>query len=204
MQIQIVLGQFLDANVYIVSKGDNCLIIDSGAKLEDVKEVVGNKKVYGVLLTHGHYDHSYNCNRYAESFDCKIYANVNIKKTLTDPTAIYSEDGTTIEDFSRFEFIEQDKTIEVGDFSIKCYYCPGHSICSECYVVDGVMFAGDVLFEKGIGRCDLKFSDKKMMYESLVKLETTEFDRVFSGHGKDSNHEMQMRNIQVYKKFLTR
>ena len=56
-----------------------------------------------------------------------------------------------------------------------------------------------------IGRRMVSFSgDKKMMYESLVKLETTEYDRVFSGHGKDSNHEMQMRNIQVYKKFLTR
>lgn len=204
MQIQILIGPFLDANVYIVSSGDKCLIIDSGAKLEDVKKLVKDKKVCALLLTHGHFDHSCHCNKYAEFFDCKVYANVNIKKTLTDAEAIYSEDGTTINDFSRFEFINQDKTIKIDGFSIDCFYCPGHSVCSECYLIEDVMFAGDVLFENGIGRYDLKFSDKNMMYKSLEKLEKVNFDMVYSGHGKVSDHQKQMRNIKVYKKFLTR
>lgn len=53
--IKIVKGDFLDANVYLVEKNNQILIIDSGADLEKIKDIIGSKKVVGVLLTHGHY-----------------------------------------------------------------------------------------------------------------------------------------------------
>lgn len=44
MQIESVLGEYLDANVYIVKKNNQCLIIDSGADIEKVKDAVGDLK----------------------------------------------------------------------------------------------------------------------------------------------------------------
>ena len=204
LKIECIIGQFLDAHVYVLKKDKQCLIIDSGASLEDIKRVIGDCKVMGILLTHGHFDHSCYCLDYAKEFNCNIYANENIKITLTDPKAIYSEDYSTIEDFSQFEIIKEDKTLTLGDFEVNCYYCPGHSLCSECYVIDGVLFAGDVLFENGIGRTDLKYGNKQDMYNSLCKLESITFEKVYSGHGEESDYQFQMKNIKVFKRFLTR
>lgn len=204
MEIETLKGDYLDAHVYVVKNCGECLIIDSGAKLENVIKAVGGNKVVGILLTHGHFDHSCYCNDYAKAFNTKIYANEDIKITMTDPVAIYSEDYSVIEDFSQFEFIKNDKKIRIGNFEIACYYCPGHSICCECYVINDVMFAGDVLFENGIGRTDLKNSDKKQMYDSLDKLENVKFNIVYSGHGGTSDYNFQMKNIKVFKRFLSR
>ncbi len=204
MEIKRLIGQFLDANVYIVSKDGKCLIIDSGAFKYDVIKAVGGDEVIGVLLTHGHYDHSCHCLDYAKFFKCKIYASKDIKETLTNPDMIYSEHGETIDDFSNFEFIDEDKTIKIGNFEVECYHCPGHSRCCECYIIDGKLFSGDVLFEKGIGRTDLNGGDRKEMYDSIYKLEKLSFDEAYSGHGEKSTHEEQLKNIAVFKRFLTR
>ena len=204
MTIKRILGDYLDANVYILEKDNEILIVDCGAKKEQLLNIIADKKVVGILLTHGHYDHSRYCNDYANYFKCKIYANKNIKKTLSDSVANYSDDGSVIKEYSNFVFLDKDENIKIGAFSIDCYYCPGHSICSECFSIDEILFAGDVLFNGGIGRTDLKFSDRKMMYESLCKLEKLNFKEVKSGHGEDSTYLHQMKNIAIYKRFLSR
>ena len=204
MKVTTIVSDLLNANVYVLEKGNQCIIIDSGAHLDDVKKVVRDKKVEALLLTHGHYDHSRFCNEYADFFNCKIFASEHIEMTLSDFEANYSEDKIAITDFSRFNLIGEDQTIKLGEFDIECFYCPGHSICCECYKINELLFAGDVLFEKSIGRTDLKYSDKKMMYNSLCKLEKIKFGMVYSGHDNQSDYNSQMKNIKVFKRFLTR
>ena len=204
MKIHKLVSDYYDANVFVLEKSGNCLIVDSGVNIELIKKVVGDKKVLGVLLTHGHYDHSRYCNEYAREFDCKVYANKNVVKTMTDSEAVYSPNGETINDFSKFCFIDGDKNLKLDDFAIDCYYCPGHSICSECYLIEKNLFAGDVLFDKGFGRVDLKFSDKEKMLKSLTKLESVKFQTLYSGHGGESGYQNQIRNISLFKKFLSR
>ncbi len=198
------IGQYLDANVHIYEKNGEVLIIDCGASVNKVKELVGSNKVIGILLTHGHFDHSCYCLEYSKEFGVKIYANENIVKTLSSGDAIYSEDKSTINDFSNFVFLSGDGKIEIGNFIVSYYHSPGHSICCECYLIDGNLFAGDVLFDRSIGRTDLINSDKNQMYDSLCKLENVVFDTVYSGHGDENNYAQQMKNIKVYKRFLTR
>ena len=204
MEIKRLVASYLQSNTFVLIKENHALIVDCGANIEDVKQIVLNKKVDGILLTHGHYDHSRFCNEYAKTFSCKIYASDKIVKTMSDSEALYAEDGRAFDDFANFKFIEDDKKIKIGDFDIECYYCPGHSICSVCYKIDNILFAGDVLFDRSIGRTDLKFSDRKMMYNSLCKLEQITFDSVCSGHGDSSTFNEQKKNIAVYKRFLTR
>ncbi len=204
MKIERLVSKLLESNVYLVEKDDNVIIVDCGCEVESVVEAVRGKKVVGILLTHGHYDHSKYCNEYAEKFGVKIYANSKIAETLTDKIAIYSEDGNIISDLSNFIFIEDDCKLTIENFVVECFSCGGHCKCCECYIIEGNLFAGDVLFERSIGRTDLKGSDKNEMYDSLCKLENLNFDHTYSGHGESTDSVQQKKNIAVYKRFLTR
>ncbi len=204
MKIEKFVSNMLQSNVYLVEKENKILIVDCGCETEVIKKAVGNRKVVGVLLTHGHYDHSKYCNEYAKAFDVSIYANRKIADTLKDKTAIYSQDGSIIENLSHFKFIEHDGMIKIDCFEIECFACGGHCKCCECFLIEGNLFAGDVLFERCIGRTDLVDSNKKEMVDSLCKLENLNFDRVFSGHGEGTTRDEQLKNISVYKRFLTR
>ena len=204
MNITKIVSNLLDSNVYVLEKDGEIILVDCGVEFESVEQVISGKKVLAVLLTHGHNDHCKYCNDYAERLGVKIYANEKIKSTMTDKEAIYSDDGSTINEFSNFVFLSEDCSLKIGEFIIYCYPCSGHCQCCECYLIDGNLFAGDVLFERSIGRIDLKTSNKEEMLSSLNKLEKLDFKTVYSGHGDSTSYEQQMKNIKAYKRFLTR
>lgn len=204
MEIKIVKGEYLDANVYVLSQGGKALIIDAGAKLEKVKKVVGNDNVLAVLLTHGHFDHCLYALDYAKEFSCPIYLHKRGKKIASDPESNYSEDGFYIHDFSAFKFISGDGKLSFPEFDIAFFSTPGHSPGGVCYLTRDKLFAGDTLFENGIGRIDLIGSDKNEMIESLEKLNALDFDEVYSGHGEKSDKTRQKRNIALHIRFLKR
>jgi glyoxylase-like metal-dependent hydrolase (beta-lactamase superfamily II) len=60
--------------------------------------------------------------------------------------------------------------VEVGDVPIEFLHTPGHTPGSQCFLVDGMLVAGDTLFLEGCGRTDLPGSDPAAMYESIQKL----------------------------------
>lgn len=204
MEVFKLISNLLNSNTFILEKDNNVIIIDCGCEVDVVKKYVKGKNVKGVLLTHGHFDHSAHCNEYAKEFHCKIYANENIKKTLTDKVAIYSEDYSIINDLSCFEFVGDNCEINLGEFNVKCFHFPGHSHCSEGYVIEGCLFAGDFLFKKSFGRVDLKNGNKDDMLLSFDKIKDIDFSIIFSGHGEESTKEEQIRHLHLYKKFLTR
>ena len=57
MDIQVVVTGTLDENCYIIKKNNTCLVVDPGSDYPKIKEVIGEDKVLGVLITHSHFDH---------------------------------------------------------------------------------------------------------------------------------------------------
>ena len=57
MEIDRVVVGNLQTNCYILSINNECLVIDPGDEYEKIKEVIGNKKVIGTIITHHHFDH---------------------------------------------------------------------------------------------------------------------------------------------------
>lgn len=53
---RIIVGD-LQENCYLIEQSNKVLIIDPGAEFEKIEDVIGNKKVVGVLITHHHDDH---------------------------------------------------------------------------------------------------------------------------------------------------
>lgn len=204
MKIYKLVSNLLESNTFVIEKGEEALIVDCGCNLDVVKSVVESKKVQGILLTHGHYDHAFYCNDYADAFKCKIFANSKCRETLTTPKMFYSPDGSSIKDLSNFEFLNEDCEIFLGAFNIKCFAFPGHSQCCEAFLIEDNLFVGDFLFDKSFGRVDFIGSDKNQMINSFEKFKNIDFTKVYSGHGGESEKEDQIKNIELFKKFLSR
>ena len=83
-------------------------------------------------------------------------------------------------------FLEDDKTYKLGNLAIKTFLSPGHSRGSICFFVGNVLFSGDVLFYRKVGRTDFPNSGgKQEIIKSVQRLynllpnETI----VYPGHG---------------------
>ncbi len=203
MKVIKLISKYLDSNTFILVKGKSALIVDSAVDTEKVKEAVGDLKVEGILLTHGHYDHSLNANEYAQTFSAKVYINKNAKETLKNPELNYGK-IFKIDDFSKFEFIDGDGKLKLGNFKVEYFHTPGHSSCLNSYLIEESLFVGDCIFRDGIGRTDLLTSNKEDMIESLKKLEKLTYSMCYSGHYEDSSFERMNKNIKLYIKFFSR
>lgn len=73
--------------------------------------------------------------------------------------------------------------VTVGAIEIELLHTPGHTPGSQCFLVDGMLIAGDTLFLQGCGRTDLPGSDSAAMYDSLQRLSGLPDDTViYPGH----------------------
>ena len=55
--IEVFNDNDLNANTYLISNETSCIIIDPANNLKILEKYINNKKVLGILITHGHYDH---------------------------------------------------------------------------------------------------------------------------------------------------
>ena len=199
-----IVSNLIDSNVFVVSKNDKCLIFDAGACVQAVKDVVANRKVLAVFLTHGHYDHAYHALDYSNEFDCKIYCSEHAKEYLENPNINYSEGEFKVVEFENFEFLSGEGCLILGDFSIKFKQLGGHSKSDMCFKVDDEIFVGDVLIGRDMGRIDLYGGDKQEMLKSLKSLLETNYKIMHSGHGSDNEKSEQDKVINLWQRFLNR
>jgi glyoxylase-like metal-dependent hydrolase (beta-lactamase superfamily II) len=91
-------------------------------------------------------------------------------------------------------FEDGDK-ITLGNHEVIVIHTPGHSQGSICLLVEGILFSGDTLFSKGIGRTDLTGGNYEMLISSikdkLFKLPDETI--VLPGHGPDTTIRKEKR-----------
>lgn len=202
--IERIESNIISSNVFIVSHENNCIIIDAGVEPDVIEKAVGSKKVVGLFLTHGHYDHCYYIEKYQKLFNCKIYCAKEAEEYLQNSAYNYSEGKFKVEDFSNFVFLSENGKIKLDGFEIEYYHLGGHSKSDMCYFVDGDIFVGDVLIGRDMGRIDLYGGNKLNMKESLEYLLKKEYSVMHSGHGVDNEKLVQDKVIKLWTKFLGR
>ncbi|HEX3903573.1 MAG TPA: MBL fold metallo-hydrolase [Polyangia bacterium] len=73
--------------------------------------------------------------------------------------------------------------VSVGKRGVRVLDTPGHTVGGTCYLADGYVVTGDVLFVGGCGRTDFRGGDTAEMWKSLQRLtRLPEETRVFPGH----------------------
>ena len=200
-----LIGDIYESNVFIT---DNALIVDAGANLNKVTGAVKNKKIDGVLLTHGHFDHAYFAMDYAQKYGVKIYASAKIEEYLREPKKNYSTDfegmELKIDDFSNFVLLHGDEEFCVQNVKVKYFQLGGHSKSDMCFLVGDDLYVGDTIVGRGIGRMDLYGGNKQDMLESLKKISTLSYKTMHCGHGEDLTKDMADKVIATYIRFLSR
>ncbi len=194
-----VLPEF-GTNTYLAwdENSRQAMIIDPAAPdsilIEDIQNLKLDLKY--IINTHGHGDH--------------IAGNQLIKDSFPAPLCIHEADAAKLMDvklnFSEFwnadivsppadVLFEDGDKITLGNHEVIVIHTPGHSQGSICLLVEGILFSGDTLFSKGIGRTDLTGGNYEMLISSikdkLFKLPDETI--VLPGHGPDTTIRKEKR-----------
>ncbi len=196
MEVKRIRTKMLDSNIFLIKEGERCLIVDCAMEVDSLQTHLEGLRVVGILLTHGHFDHCCYIEEYLKAFDCPVVASKHIKETMSKPTVNYG--GLKFENFENFIFFKDGEKVEINGFEIDCFNMQGHSKCCACFLIDENLFAGDVLFFSGIGRCDLHGGDCQKMQNSLKRLLKLKFKKCHSGHYQSTSYEHQKSNILNY------
>lgn len=192
MKVDTIVQNYIGSNTYVVHLTENdVIIIDAGASLENVLEIVKGKNVHGIFITHAHFDHILCLQDYLERFGCPLYISKNGLHKLGDSNANLSKMflGIDLEIVVNNDIVvvHDNDTLEIANKKIKVIETTGHSNCSMSFLVEDILFVGDVVFENGVGRIDFPDSNKEELYQSISHLKQQPYSHVYAGHGKDFN-----------------
>jgi glyoxylase-like metal-dependent hydrolase (beta-lactamase superfamily II) len=83
-------------------------------------------------------------------------------------------------------YLEDNQIYHLGDIKIRTILAPGHSRGSICFHVGDVLFSGDVLFHKRVGRTDFMGGSGEEIVKSVHRLYALLPDetKVYPGHGQ--------------------
>lgn len=185
MDIKTVVVGDLGVNCYILTNNDKAIVIDPGAEYNKIKEVLNDKQVEAILLTHGHFDHTGAVKQFQKD-GAKVYISKEDAKMLQDGyTSLAQLFGYPFTQIKADETFDDNDIIELIGIKIKVILTPGHTTGSACFLIDDILFSGDTLFNRSIGRTDFPGGDFEAISASIRnKLYVLDEDTpVFSGHG---------------------
>lgn len=185
----------LQTNCYLVwdDKTKEGVIIDPGEDGQGIAEEIQSKQIkpVGILLTHGHFDHS------LATLDLKLIFGIPIYMN-SDDTFLLKRQDETAKYFLGIKTpppnivkIDKDlkkiKTVKFGEESFEVIKTPGHTPGSVSFYnkKQNLLFSGDTLFKNERGRTDFKYGSTENIFKSLKKLvELPNETEVMPGHGE--------------------
>lgn len=180
------------ANTYVIGKiGLKCLIVDIGTTNDDVLDYIEShyEGVYGILLTHGHFDHIRGLSKILKRFkNVPVYIASEDVELLSNPqlNCSYMTNENVSMHIETIPVEDNQEVVVHNKFRFKVFKTPFHTMGSVCYLFedDNALFTGDTLFKGGIGRTDLDTSDATLVSSSLDKLkQLSDYLVAYPGHG---------------------
>lgn len=197
---KIQLNGLIQSNCYILDKENECFIIDPGSDYESILKEIGDLKVIGILLTHGHFDHV----DMIGFFNVPIYIHKNDdillkRKELSLHTAFNLEPSYYYPNLKIVKLNDGDE-IPFQDEKIKVIHTPGHTAGSACFLYRNKLFSGDTLFRNAIGRTDFPTGSELEMKASIINLLSilNENTKVYPGHDENTTVKEEKEKNPYY------
>lgn len=190
MQITQIVNSFYASNTYVLSEEHSayCWLVDVG-DIEPVLDILGNRKVNGLLLTHSHFDHIYGVNKLVDLFpECIIYTSVHGKEGLGSEKLNLSlyHDNSLVLHKGNVCILEDGEEVQLfPTSSFKAIYTPGHDWSCVSYYNNDVIFTGDSYIPNNKLVTVFPKSDKTEALLSLNKIiNLLETRDAYPGHGQ--------------------
>lgn len=200
----------VQANCYVVvdEQSGEGAVIDPGEYTEELKLLIKNevKTLKYILLTHGHYDHILGVAPLKSDFpEAKIAIHPYDSSCLKNEQislATHVEKG--LQQYVDYDLLSQEGfEARLGETVLRAIHTPGHTLGGVCYIEERerVIFSGDTLFCRTVGRTDLPGGDWDTMVESLKRLAALEGDyTVYTGHNRSTKlSDERVRNRYLRK-----
>jgi glyoxylase-like metal-dependent hydrolase (beta-lactamase superfamily II) len=179
----------VENNVWVIGDDTECVVVDAPHDVEEILEVVGDRRVKAILCTHAHDDHV----RVAPALRDRVQA----------PIFLHPDDRPLWELTHRDELWDVDladgDVIEVAGTSLRVLHTPGHAPGGVCFYAEDLrcVFTGDTLFHGGPGATGRSFSDRDVLVASIeAALLTLPDDTVVhTGHGEDTTVEGERDHV---------
>jgi hydroxyacylglutathione hydrolase len=147
-------------------------------------------RVTTALITHTHNDHIEG----VEALVAKTGAAVVVSPR--EAAALRAPGRTLVDAVDRGD-------VAIGKRGVRALITPGHTVGGTCYLADGYVVTGDVLFVGGCGRTDFKGGDTAQMWSSLQRLaRLPEETRVYPGHDYGDTPTSTIAHEQRTNRFL--
>jgi len=194
-------------NTYLVFDETNeAVVIDAGCLQAGEKQILtrfieDNKlTLKRVLNTHLHLDHQFGNKFLFDTYGIAPEACIEDEFLLENVVAQARSYGFPVTEEAQplGAYIIENQEITFGNSSFKAIHAPGHSPGSMVLYSekDGVMFAGDVLFQGSIGRTDLPKGDYASLILAITKklLVLPDSTVVYCGHGPSTTIGYEKKN----------
>jgi len=134
-------------------------------------------RITKALITHGHNDHVEGVAELVARTGATIVVSARelpqVRQILkvdvkadAPPSAAMQEPTAQVQ----WQTIVDRELVSIGRRGLRALETPGHTIGGTCFLADGYVVTGDVLFVGGCGRTDFPGGDTAAMWKSLQRL----------------------------------
>ena len=199
LEVSIFADELFGENCYLIRRRDTsaALIVDPGLQLDRVERQLREERLTleRILVTHGHIDH--------------VGGVPALHQETGAPIAMHPDDLAILDwnqlgqlpftprGFAPFSIdlaLSHGLKLAFQDLSVRVLHTPGHTEGSVCFLFGLDCFAGDTLFQRGIGRTDLPGGDMRKIVFSIREVLYTLPPKtaVYPGHGPRTTIEEEM------------
>ena len=160
------------------------IMFDAPADPEKLLADIGETKLKGIIITHGHRDHVLGYEEIRKATGVPIYVHENDAHMMPSPAELRVIDG---------------EELQLGKIQLRVLFTPGHTAGGVCLLTGRHLFSGDTLFPGGPGRTGSpeNFRQLKASIESKL-LALPDNVAVYPGHGEDTTISEAREGIRVF------
>ncbi len=211
MKIASVCPDSYAANTYLLLSGKDAFVVDPAVSVAAVERALNKSgaTLRGILLTHGHFDHTVSVDTLRSALNIPLYIHKNDAEMLTNGqiNGFFDFYGKECVHSPAEKLLCDGDVLTLGCEQITVLHTPGHSKGSVCFIAKDdaesiFLVTGDTLFASSVGRCDLYGGDEAALAASLRKLcEFSPTAKIYPRHGPSASLGYALETAKYYIEF---